>query len=123
MSGIVLGATTAKFVSVLGGLLPVTPTAQRQFGSSRRITALVRVYDTVAQEQQAVTVAARIVDNRDVVRFHQTASLPIGGSKPAVADYLLELPLSTLAAGDYLLTVEGTRGEHTVHRDVRFAVR
>jgi VWFA-related protein len=123
MSGIVLGATAAKPASVLENLLPVTPTAQRQFGSSRRITAFVRVYDTVAQEQQAVTVTARIVDIHDVVKFRQTASLPVGGSKPAVADYLLDLPLSTLAVGDYLLAVEATRSEHRVRRDIRFAVR
>jgi hypothetical protein len=70
-----------------------------------------------------VTVAARILDVHDVVRFHQTAGLPVGGSKPRTADYLLELPLSALAAGDYLLAVEATRGEDRVRRDIRFTVR
>ena len=70
-----------------------------------------------------MTVAARIVDIQNVVRFRQTASLRAGGSEPRSADYLLDLPLSTLAAGDYLLTVEATRGEHTVGRDIRFGVR
>ena len=123
LSGIVLGASAAKPGNVLGDLLPVTPTAQRQFGSSRRITAFVRVYDTAAQEQPPVTVAARIVDIHNVVRFRQTASLRAGGSEPRSADYLLDLPLSTLAAGDYLLTVEATRGDHTVGRDIQFGVR
>jgi VWFA-related protein len=123
LSGIVLGASAAKPGNVLGDVLPVTPTAQRQFGSSRRITALVRVYDTAAQEQPPVTVAARIVDIYGVVVFRQTASLRPGGSAPRSADYVFDLPLSTRAAGDYLLTIEATRGEHTVARDMRFGVR
>lgn len=123
LSGIVLGARAAKPWNVPGDLLPVTPTAQRQFGSSRRIMALVRVYDTAAQEQALMTVAARIVDIHGVVAFRQTANLRAGGSAPRSADYLLDLPLSTLAAGDYLLTIEATRGEHTVARDIRFGVR
>jgi hypothetical protein len=122
LSGIVLGTTATKPSNELGDLLPVTPTAQRQFGRSRQITAFVRVHDSVAQAQP-VTVAARILDVHDVVRFHQTAGLPVGGSKPRTADYLLELPLSALAAGDYLLAVEATRGEDRVRRDIRFTVR
>jgi VWFA-related protein len=122
LSGIILGARAAKPGNVLGDLLPVAPTAQRQFASSRRITAFVRVY-AAAQEQPPVTVAARIVDISNVVRFHETANLRAGGSAPRSADYLLDLPLPTLAAGDYLLTVEATRGEHTVSRDIRFGVR
>jgi VWFA-related protein len=123
LSGIALGTTATTPTDVLGDLLPVTPTAQRQFGPSRRITAFARVHDSVARGPQAVTVAARVVDVHDVVRFHQTTSLPIGGSTPRTADYLLDLPLATLAAGDYLLAVEATRGEDRVRRDIRFTVR
>ena len=123
LSGIVLGTGAAKPGHVLGDLLPVTPTAQRHFASSRRITAFVRVYDTAAQEQAPVSVAAKIVDVHGAVTFQQTATLRPDGSAPHSADYLLDLPLSTLAAGDYLLTVEATRGKHTVSRDVRFGVR
>ena len=80
------------------------------------------MYDTAAQQQPPVTVATRIVDINNVVRFRQMASLRAGGSAPRSADYLLDLPLPALAAGDYLLTVEATRGEHTVSRDIRFGV-
>ena len=123
LSGIVIGASAAKPGNVLGDLLPLTPTAQRQFVSSRRITAFVRVYDTAAQEQPPVTMAARIVNIHNIVRFRQTASLRTGGSEPRSADYLLDLPLSTLAAGGYLLTVEATHANRTVTRDIRFGVR
>ena len=61
LSGIVLGASAAKPGNVLGDLLPVTPTAQRQFASSRKVTAFVRAYDTAAQEQPPVTVAATAI--------------------------------------------------------------
>ena len=40
-----------------------------------------------------------------------------------MADYLLELPLSTLAGGDYLLAVEAMRADDKVRRDIRFTVR
>ena len=70
-----------------------------------------------------MTVAARIVDIHNGVRFRETASRRAGGSAPRSADYLLGLPLSTLDAGEHLLTIEATRGEHTVSRDLRFGVR
>jgi VWFA-related protein len=122
LSGIVLGATGAKPQNVLGDLLPVTPTAQRQFGSSRRITAFVRVYDTAGQESP-VGMTARVVDGHGAVAFSQTATVRPQGSAPRSADYLLDLPLSTLAAGDYLLTIEAVREKHSVSRDLRFGVR
>jgi hypothetical protein len=121
LSGIVLGTSVVKPGNVLGDLLSVTPTAQRQFASSRRITAFVRVYETAAREQPPVTVAARIVDIHNVVEFRQTANLqPVGGA-PRSADYLLDLPLSTLAAGDHLLTIEAN--PRRTHRQPRHTVR
>ena len=39
------------------------------------------------------------------------------------ADYRLDVPLSRLVAGQYLLTIEAAGGRKTVSRDVRFSVR
>jgi hypothetical protein len=39
------------------------------------------------------------------------------------ADVTYRIPVSTLAAGSYLLTFEATLGETTIRRDVRFQVR
>jgi len=38
------------------------------------------------------------------------------------ADYSIDLPLSRLGAGDYLLTVEATAQKNSARRDVRFQV-
>jgi hypothetical protein len=39
------------------------------------------------------------------------------------ADYQFRLPLSTLKAGEYLLTFEATAGKVVARRDIRFQVR
>ena len=121
LSGVVLGTTSATPQKILGDLLPITPTAQREFGRSRRIAAFVRVYHTTA-EQQTAAVTATVLDIQSAVVFRRTTHLRARESEPQSADYLLQLPLSTLPSGDYL-TIEATRGEHIVSRDIRFGVR
>jgi hypothetical protein len=44
-------------------------------------------------------------------------------SKTRSAEYTCELPLRTLPAGAYLLTIEAKLGSITSRRDLRFSVR
>ena len=122
LSGIVLSTSTTAPAGVFEHVLPLTPTAQRQFGSSRRVAAFVRVYDRGPASR--VTMIARILDNRERTSFEQTTVLDTSQKGPIrAADYTLDLPLSKLPKGEYLLTIEATRENRTQRGDVRFSVR
>jgi VWFA-related protein len=123
MSGVVLGTRASEPGSPFHDLIPVIPTTRRQFATSDRVTAFVRVYQAEKDDALPVTIATRIVDslNRNVF----DAKNPLAADPPArSADYRFELPLSSLATGQYLLTIEATRkGNQKARRDVVFSVR
>jgi VWFA-related protein len=124
VSGIVLSTTSKPPAAALGDVLPLTPTAQRQFASTARVTAFLRVYEGGGGAAAApVTVSARILDEQGGTSFEQSTPVSTQGAPIRSADYRLDLPLSRLAAGEYLLTIEAHRGNRIARRDVRFGVR
>ncbi len=89
------------------------------------MTAFVRVYQSEHDASLPATLRRRIIDasNRTV---HESSEKIFEQGKQGShsADYLFELPLASLAPGQYLLTIEATRKEkQTAHRDVVFSVR
>ena len=97
------------------------PTASRQFASADRARAFLRVYQ---KDRRPVRIGARIVNDANQQVFARTDDL--GGeafASRASADYQVELPVASLAAGQYLLTIEAAAGDTRLMREVRFAVR
>ena len=89
------------------------------------MTAFVRVYQSEHDASVPVTLSRRIIDasNRSVMESSDRL-FEQGNSAKHSADYQFELPLASLTAGQYLLTIEATRKERqTAHRDVVFSVR
>jgi VWFA-related protein len=127
LSGIVIGATPGPLSApkdAFAGLLPIVPTARRTFTSADRATAFVRVYETSKKPPVPVAVTTRIVDANDKVASTETVTIAADHFKDAhAADHRIELPLSTLARGQYLLTIETTAGELAARRGVRFTVQ
>jgi hypothetical protein len=83
----------------------------------------VRVYQAEKDAALPVTIATRIVDSLNRKVFEAKNPLP---ADPAArsADCRFERPLSSLATGQYLLTIEATRkGSQKARREVIFAVR
>jgi VWFA-related protein len=123
LSGVVMGRQSSAAGSAFHDLIPVSPTTRRQFGTSDHISAFVRAYQAEKDDPLPVTITTRIVDssNRTVVE----AKKPLAADRPArSADYEFDVPLSSLASGPYLLTIEATRkANQKAHRDVVFAVR
>ena len=123
LSGIVLGTLPAKPANGWEDLLPVTPTAQRQFTAARDVAAFVRIY-TRDKRHAPVTMRVRIENERGDVAFAQPAApVDMGLGAPASGDFVFSLPLSTLPHGEYLLTLEAGSGKTTIRRDVRLGVR
>ena len=127
LSGIVFGAAGGPLSApkdAFATLLPLVPTARRSFSADDRVTAFVRIYEAVKKPPMPVTVTTRIVDVTDTVASSDTVTIATARFASArAADHQVALPLSTLAMGEYLLTVDIQAGEYAARRGVRFAVR
>jgi hypothetical protein len=126
LSGIVLEATPAAAAAppdAYADLLPVVPTARRDFAASDRVSAFVRVYQGGSQALVPATVTTRIVDANNEQITKSTRELdPSLFAKARAFDHRFDLPRN-LAAGQYLFTVEIAAGGRTAERALRFRVR
>jgi len=113
----------------LTNLVPVVPTAQREFARTDRATAFLQVYQDAGRPDtskpaQPASVTARITDTSDQVAWSQITELSVDRfTANRSADYRLDLPLERLAPGEYLLTIDASQGQRTVRRGLRFTVR
>jgi hypothetical protein len=125
LSGIVIGTRPATSTSPFADLFPLEPTARRQFGTTERVTAFARVYQSVSDQSVVVTLTARIVDGSNRSVYEASARLfETDRDTKHSAEYSVDLPLASLTPGQYVLTVEATRkAKQTVHRNVVFSVR
>jgi len=136
MSGVVLSNAPGRPSAprdVLRDVVPLVPTAQRDFEKFDLVTALFDLYqngsDAIAPAQVAIRVTdghgAVVVDHSQTVAAERFSAAQTTGKNrtPAAADVRYRLPLDKLATDRYLLTFEATIGETTMRRDVQFAVR
>jgi hypothetical protein len=129
LSNIILGATAGTLTApkdFLVSLLPIVPTARREFARTGRLLAFFRVYQGTKRSDPLTPVQLRssIVDDHDRVVATETGVLDVGKfAKARTADYYVTLPLATLAAGEYLLKVETTMGARTAGRATRFVLK
>jgi len=108
----------------LARILPIQPTARREFARSDHVKLFLRAYQAEDGPSSPVSMSARVRDASNRVVFQQ--ALVMASSEFGVthaADYRLDLPISELSAGEYVATVEASRGRIAAHRDVRFTVR
>ena len=84
----------------------------------------MRFYQGVGAPPVSVFLKTQILDERNRKRFGQDTSIPSSTfSNNATSDYVIDLPLSDLEPGEYLLTIEAKAGNTTRRRDVIFSVR
>ena len=156
---VVLSATPGRASApkdLLASLLPVVPTAEREFSPSDQVTALMRLYQSGQKPIDKVALTIRIRDAADLVVVDETRSIgadqfPAVGQELAssilgptlpgqyqvqaksgdrfanlslrMADTRFPIPLTKLAPGPHLLTLEASLGTTTIRRDVRFSVK
>ena len=127
LSGVVLGRAPSEVErssDVLSDLVPIKPSTRREFDKSEPVTAFLRVYQGGKDPLTHVRVTARIMDSAPGTVFEEALTLSADRFRSdRSADYRLDVPLSRLVAGQYLLTIEAAGGRNTVSRDVRFRVR
>jgi hypothetical protein len=125
LSGLVLNATPSPTVAsadAVSDLLPLLPTSRRLFRSSDEAVAFLRIYQRTASFS-AATVTTRLTSANDNVLANDTQRLEgeTVGLRSS-ADYEVALPLKSLAAGEYLLTIVVTVGNEHPQRQLRFRV-
>jgi VWFA-related protein len=124
LSGIVLGTRSAASSSPFVDLFPLEPTAKRQFSTTERVAAFARVYQSVSDPSVVVAVTTRVVDASNRSVYEASTTLFENRDAKHSANYSVDLPLASLATGQYVLTVEATRKtKQTVRRSVMFSVR
>jgi len=124
LSGAALTSTRSPATSGpnLADVLPFVPTTNREFRRDERATLFVRVHQSSPIKPVVMSLRIRGATNRVV--FDQPTSLAeasFGTSRAAI--YQIDLPLSSLAPGAYLATLEASRGKDKARRDVQFTVR
>jgi ABC-type nitrate/sulfonate/bicarbonate transport system substrate-binding protein len=127
LSGVVFSVTPAWPTAPAQGfpdLLPLVPTTRRDFASTDRVSAFVRVYQKASEPSQSASIKAQLVDVNGRVVTSDLASFEADQfARNRCADYRIRVPIDRLSAGEYLLNIEATRAQSTVHRSVRFRVR
>ncbi len=126
-SGVVLDVrppVVSAPTGALAPLLPFDPTARREFGSGEQVTAFLRIYQRGRKEVLPVRVTARILDGEGKAAWSADQDLAreqFGAAGDA--DYSVELPVPTLAPGQYLLEFAASAGRFTARSDLRFQRR
>jgi hypothetical protein len=126
LSGVVLAAPGISSAGreAFANVLPLVPTAQREFARTDQATAFVQIYQEASAPTRPATVRALIAGSTDrIVMDEATALPPDRFATNHSADYRLELPLAKLEPGEYLLTIDAAQGPNIARRSVRFTVR
>jgi VWFA-related protein len=128
LSGVVLASplatTPAGSLRAVRDITPLAPTTERAFRAGDPVTALVRLYQGGHDQVAPVTMSVGILDAAGQSAFARSETIAADRfTEDRASDYQLRLPLTTLKAGDYLLTFEATVRKTTASRSVRFLVR
>ncbi len=128
LSGVLLSATPSPFSApkdALVSLVPVTPTGERVFNRGDHASAFLRLYQGGISPIEPLALHITILNDKGETMVNREDEIGAASfdTKTRAADEHVALPLDKLAPGDYLLTVETSRGQTTARRDVRFTVR
>ena len=127
LSGIVLSTPSAPIAApadAFKGLLPVVPTSVREFSKSDRASAFVRVYRNDRAQEASAELRVHLLDDTGAALMDRKLSIaPAAVAKDGTADVSIDLPLSQLREGSYLLTIETTAAASPVRRAIRFEIR
>jgi hypothetical protein len=129
LSNITIGAvppTATAPRDFLAAILPLVPTAQREFANTDRLLGHVRVYQGTARDDSLVPVELRtsLIDAEGKPVASESSVLPASQfSNARTAEQYISLPLAALAPGEYLLRLEAIGNARVAGRAVRFRVR
>jgi VWFA-related protein len=126
-SGVALSAAgrTAVPSGALADVLSMVPTTQRTFRASDTVRAYMELYQGGNASPQDVGLRIQMVNTADAVVFSHEQRLVAASftGQPRMVPVAIDVPLSTLSPGEYLLTFDAaTNPKQTVTRHVRVRV-
>ena len=124
LSGLILSVTPSARAAppdALKGVMPHTPTAQRVFRRTDRLTAWLRLHRA---KDAAGTITTRLTNaaNEIVAELTEVIETSRGGDEHT-ADHTIDVPVEDLTPGEYLVTVEVSAGDQQARRDARFTIQ
>jgi VWFA-related protein len=126
LSGVAIGRAEGRPIGgreAIEPFLPFAPTVSREFSPSDHVGALVRVHQATGRPL-VVRLDTQILDASGAVAVSQSTSLVISAFRAGTGvEHRYELPLKTLAPGEYLLRFAATSEGRHVTREVRFALK
>jgi VWFA-related protein len=114
--------TAAAPTDAAESLIPVIPTSRRTFKTTEAVLGFTRIYQGSGRAPAPVSLTISITDAAARVVTRTTQEVSGETFIARQADCKFTLPVSTLAPGEYLLTVEIVQGAKTVTRNLRFSV-
>jgi hypothetical protein len=127
LSGLVVSASPAPVAApkeALARVLPVVPTTKREFATSDRVSAFLRIFQGGRNALEPVTIHVHIDDEPGHVI--SSADAAIAASQFAAsrsADWLAPIAITTLPPGRYLYAVEVTAGNRVETRNAIFKIQ
>jgi VWFA-related protein len=126
MSGLALTMTPAMTQAPKDAFKDIAPlfTAHRNFSADERVSVLAKVYQGGKAAPADVKMAARVADARDRRVYTRSETIAADQFKARGADYIVEIPMTTLDPGEYMLVIEASLPNgKSVRRDLRFTRR
>jgi VWFA-related protein len=127
LSGLLAGAAPAPLfasVDLFKELLPIIPTALREFTRMSRVAVFVRAYQGGDDPPRDVAMTATLLGLSQTPIHRETTTLTAArftGTRST--DYLTEVPVAQLAPGPYLLTLEAALDDKRITRHMRFEMK
>jgi len=127
LSGVAIGRSGGRPLgnrAALDDVLPIAPTAIRDFPRGDRVSGFLRVHQSTRRPPQPVVLTTEIIDAAGGVLMTATRTIGAGEfDASAAAEHRFDLPLADLEADAYLLRFVATASEAHAQRDVRFSVK
>jgi len=126
VSGLAIEAAPARAAAprdAFADVMPIVPSARRDFARTDRVTAFERFY-LAGDSVVPVRISAQVTDTSDRRVFGRDLTLERDQfDKDRTHDFTLDLPVASLPPGEYLLSIDATRANITETRTARFTVR
>jgi hypothetical protein len=126
LSGVVIASARsgASPDARIAAVIPVVPLTVRTFTPRDAVVAFMRIYRRERGNNTPGRIVTTIVDDHDRKVFQREAPLEaMATSAAGGVDYRLDLPLTELQPGSYLVTLDVSAGKAQASRNVRFSVR
>ena len=100
------------------------PTTRRTFRRGEVVRGVLQIYQGTQRTDllTPVVMRVRILDAKGTALRDQSLPFPESSFANRRTDCVITLPLSTLAAGEYLLKLDASANRHTSSRALRFRV-